>query len=51
MLWRIAFSDGRAHEFEENTIWRIAELIGVSSRDRIALRRLVAGDAETSPES
>jgi uncharacterized tellurite resistance protein B-like protein len=51
MLWRIAFSDGQAHEFEENTIWRIAELIGVSSRDRMALRRLVAGEAAAPPET
>jgi len=39
MLWEIAYADGAADEFEENTIWRIAELLGVSTRDRVDLRR------------
>ncbi|MGH6796680.1 MAG: TerB family tellurite resistance protein, partial [Methylocella sp.] len=43
MLWDIAFADGVADEFEENTIWRIAELLGVSTRDRVLLRHRVAG--------
>ncbi len=43
MLWDIAFADSVIHEFEENTIWRIAELLGVSTRDRILLRQRVAG--------
>jgi uncharacterized tellurite resistance protein B-like protein len=43
MLWDIAFADGVADEFEENTIWRIAELLGVSTRDRVLLRQRVAG--------
>lgn len=42
MLWEIAFADGAVHELEENTIWRLAELLGVSSRDRILLRQRVA---------
>jgi uncharacterized tellurite resistance protein B-like protein len=42
MLWDIAFADGVVHEFEENTIWRIAELLGVSTRDRVLLRQRVA---------
>ncbi|HEX3496111.1 MAG TPA: TerB family tellurite resistance protein [Methylocella sp.] len=43
MLWDIAFADGVADEFEENAIWRIAELLGVSTRDRVLLRQKVAG--------
>ena len=43
MLWDIAFADGAVHELEENTIWRIAELLGVSTRDRVLLRQKVAG--------
>ncbi|MGH6814060.1 MAG: TerB family tellurite resistance protein [Methylocella sp.] len=43
MLWDIAFADGVADEFEENAIWRIAELLGVSTRDRVLLRQRVAG--------
>lgn len=50
MLWDIAYADGNADEFEENTIWRIAELLGVSSRDRVLLRQRVAGRAaKTAP--
>ncbi|HUB63372.1 MAG TPA: TerB family tellurite resistance protein [Methylocella sp.] len=45
MLWDIAYADGAADEFEENTIWRIAELLGVSTRDRVLLRQHVAGRA------
>jgi uncharacterized tellurite resistance protein B-like protein len=45
MLWEMAFADGAVHELEENTIWRIAELLGVSSRDRILLRQKVAEQA------
>ena len=45
MLWDIAYADGAADEFEENTIWRIAELLSVSTRDRVMLRQRVAGRA------
>lgn len=41
MMWDIAFADGQLHEFEDNTIWRVAELLGVSSQERIALRQKV----------
>ena len=41
MLWEIAFSDGVLHEFESNLIWRVAELMHVSPRDRIFLRQQV----------
>ena len=41
-LWRIAFADGKSSEFEENLIWRAAELLGVSRQDRIARKRSVA---------
>lgn len=41
-LWEMAFADGVSSEFEENLIWRVAELLGVSPRDRIAMKQLVA---------
>ena len=41
-LWEMVFADGASHEFEENLVWRVAELLGVSPRDRIAMKRLVA---------
>jgi uncharacterized tellurite resistance protein B-like protein len=49
MLWDIAFADGLVDEFEENTIWRIAELLGVSTRDRVLLRQRVAMHMQDSP--
>jgi len=44
MMWEIVFADGHASEFEDNLMWRAADLLGVSSRERIALRRRVAGE-------
>jgi uncharacterized tellurite resistance protein B-like protein len=45
MMWELVYADGTVHEFEDNTIWRVAELLGISSRDRLALRRKVAAHA------
>ena len=45
MMWMVVFSDKKNHELEDNMVWRIAELIGVSSRDRTILRNQV-GRAE-----
>ncbi|MDC9822390.1 TerB family tellurite resistance protein [Devosia sp. ZB163] len=42
MMWQVVFADDRNHELEDNMVWRIAELIGVSSRDRTVLRAQVA---------
>jgi uncharacterized tellurite resistance protein B-like protein len=41
MMWEIAYSDGRITEYENNLIWRVADLLGVSSSERIALRQRV----------
>ena len=41
MLWGIAFADGKIHEFEDNLVWRVAELLGVSTRDRMMLKKKV----------
>jgi len=38
MMWQVVFADRRNHELEDNMVWRIAELIGVSARDRTVLR-------------
>jgi len=48
MMWEMIFVDGRVNEFEDNLMWRVADLLGVSSRDRIALRRRVAGETAES---
>ena len=42
MLWEIAFADGIVTEFEDNVLWRVADLLAVSPNDRIALRQRVA---------
>ncbi len=42
MMWEIAFADGHAGEFEDNLLWRAADLLGVSAHDRIELRHRVA---------
>lgn len=43
MMWEIAYADGGVGEFETNLIWRAADLLGISSRDRIELGHEVAG--------
>jgi uncharacterized tellurite resistance protein B-like protein len=42
MMWELAYADGLVSEFEENVVWRAADLLGVSSRDRIDLKHRVA---------
>lgn len=45
MMWMVVFADKKNHELEDNMVWRVAELIGVSSRDRTVLRQQI-GKAE-----
>lgn len=40
ILWEIVHADGELHEVEDNTVWRIAELIGVPPHERLVQRRL-----------
>jgi uncharacterized tellurite resistance protein B-like protein len=42
MMWEIAYADRHVGEFEDNLMWRAADLLGVSSRERIELRQRVA---------
>jgi len=48
MMWEIIFANGRVSEFEDNLMWRAADLLGVSSRERIAIRRRVGGERTDS---
>ena len=48
-LWEVVFADGKAHEFEENLVWRVAELMGVHRRDRIARKAAVAQNRAADP--
>jgi uncharacterized tellurite resistance protein B-like protein len=41
MMWELVYADGKVHEFEDNLIWRVAELLGVSSQTRIRLKQAV----------
>jgi uncharacterized tellurite resistance protein B-like protein len=45
MMWEIVLVEGSANEFENNIIWRAADLLGISSRQRIELRQYVAANA------
>lgn len=45
LMWEIAFADGELHELEDNTLWRIAELLGVDRRDQILERRKAKAEA------
>jgi uncharacterized tellurite resistance protein B-like protein len=47
MMWEIAYADGHVTEFEENLLWRAADLLGVSAHDRIELRHCVASGRGT----
>ncbi|MBL0374058.1 TerB family tellurite resistance protein [Rhizobium sp. KVB221] len=43
MLWQVVHADDNRNELEDHLVWRIAELIGVSGRDRIASRQAAEG--------
>jgi uncharacterized tellurite resistance protein B-like protein len=45
MMWELVYADGNVSEFEDNVMWRAADLLGVSSRDRIQLKHRIAEDA------
>ena len=42
MMWEIVYADGRRDELEDNLLWRAADLLGVSPRQRIELRQRIA---------
>jgi uncharacterized tellurite resistance protein B-like protein len=42
MMWEIIYADGQVSEFESNLIWRAADLLGISSRERIEIGHRVA---------
>lgn len=43
LMWEMVFADGEVSEFEDNVVWRVAELLGVSTRDRMVLRQRIEG--------
>ena len=46
MMWRLVYADGGVHEFEENVVWRVAELLAVSSPVRIRLKQVARNETE-----
>jgi uncharacterized tellurite resistance protein B-like protein len=48
MMWELVYADGQVSEFEDNVVWRAADLLGVSSRDRIDLKHRVS-DRQSTP--
>lgn len=49
MMWELVYADGQVSEFEDNVVWRAADLLGVSSRDRIDLKHRVAERQSVPP--
>ena len=43
-LWGMVYADGDVHEFEENLVWRISELLAVDPKDRIAMKQKVRAE-------
>lgn len=48
MLWQVTYADGEVHELEDNLIWRVADLLGVSTRDRMLMKREAANPSGVS---
>jgi uncharacterized tellurite resistance protein B-like protein len=48
MMWEVVYADGTANDFDKNIIWRAADLLGVSSRQRVELRQKVSLDRALS---
>lgn len=46
MMFEVAYADGALTEFEDNLVWRAAELLNIGSRDRVRIRREVRQEAE-----
>ncbi|MBX3569603.1 MAG: TerB family tellurite resistance protein [Rhizobiaceae bacterium] len=55
LMWDVVYADGVLHELEDNTIWRVAELLGVDRRERIlakqeAARRVPGAEGQAADE-
>jgi uncharacterized tellurite resistance protein B-like protein len=49
MMWELVYADGEVSEFEDNVVWRAADLLAISSRDRIDLKHQVAERQSVPP--
>lgn len=46
ILWDLVYADGDRSEMEDHVIWRVADLLGISARDRVLLRQQAAARAK-----
>jgi uncharacterized tellurite resistance protein B-like protein len=51
MIWEVVYADGVVGEFEDNLVWRAADLLGISQHERIALRQRVAERRDASAKA
>jgi len=51
MMWEMAYADGQISEFEDNVMWRVADLLGISTRDRVEMKRSAAEKAGAADRS
>lgn len=49
LMWEVVYADGRVNELEDNIIWRVSDLLGVSTRQRVELRQQIAPDRAVLP--
>jgi uncharacterized tellurite resistance protein B-like protein len=47
MMWELVYADSQVSEFEDNVVWRAADLLAVSSRDRLELKHKVAAQRQS----
>jgi uncharacterized tellurite resistance protein B-like protein len=45
MMFQVAYADGTLSEFEDNIVWRAADLMHVPSRERVTIRRRVRDES------
>ena len=50
-LWEMVYADGHLHEMEDNVVWRVAELLSITSDKRIALKVRVKNRAKTGAKA
>lgn len=51
MMWEMVFADRRVSELEESVVWRAADLLGLSARERLELKQQVARSLDTPDDT
>ena len=51
LMWEMVFADGTVNEFEDNVVWRVAELIDVPTRERMTIRKQIEERLGAKPAS